>query len=147
MTPDEFERLVAQAVQRFNLRTAFDRRYVYLTCHAGGAPDEPGEGIRLQRPRAEERTLYLVQHDIRTHDSDLIKLFDRLRRDWSGFVSRPVRATNIVFGGSELSRDLAFTAGALALYDAGWRWRQEGVANMEFQPDETAVHPLALPFL
>ncbi|PZS11046.1 MAG: hypothetical protein DLM55_02600 [Acidimicrobiales bacterium] len=107
MTPDEFEQLVAQAVQRFNLRAVFDRRYVHLTCHAGGAPEEPGKGIRLQRPRAERQTLYLVQHGIRTHDSDLIKLFDRLRRDWSGFVSRPVRATNIVFGGSESSRDLA----------------------------------------
>ena len=145
MTPQEFEQLVSQVTEKLKLRTASDHSHVYLTTRPDTVPDQPGQGVRLHRPQTAGRTLYLVQHDIRTDDPDLISLFDRLRRTWRGLLSRPVQATNTVLERSTSYSDIGFTAGALALHDAGWNWRQEGVTNVNFAPDETARPPVPFP--
>ena len=135
IAPDEFDTLVARIVRELNLHTDEDERYVYVG--SGPTPGrEAGQAIRLERPRKEGNTLYKVQHGVRTNDSELVRIFDRIRRQWSGTLSRPVRATSIPTGESQSVEDIGFTAGALALYETGWKWRQEGVENVAFGPDD-----------
>jgi len=141
ITPAEFDRLVARIVADLDLRMISDDRYVYVTHDAQVDPARTERCIWLQRPQTVAQTLYLVQHGLGESPADVARLFDRARRRWRPFVSRPVRATNIVHGGSHSYRDLAFTSGALALYESGWAWRQEGVANVAYEPDATAAAP------
>jgi hypothetical protein len=116
-----------------------DATYIYVA-PLGQTPIDGG-WIRLQRPRVDAETLYLSQHDLRTADADMSRLFDRIRRRWATFVSRPVRATNVLNGGASTYKDVGFTAGALDLFDAGWAWQQDGVANVSFEPDPSAPRP------
>src|SRR5919197_3371332 len=101
ITADEFERLIDQAISDLDLEPRFDPGsppfdFIYVV--EKSRPTD--ESIRLQRPLAEGRTLYLVQHDLRTTNAALVGLFDRLRRRWNRFLARPVRGTNIAYGGS-----------------------------------------------
>jgi hypothetical protein len=140
ITPEEFNRFVDRIAVDLGLQAESDEQYVYLTYDGQPAPART-RGIRLERPRVADRTLYLVQHDLRTSDPELPRLFDQIRRRWSRYLSGPVRATNVVHGGSASYRNIAFTAGALAVHEDGWTWRQEDVANLSFEPDPSANAP------
>jgi hypothetical protein len=140
ITPDEFDAFVERMKVELHVSAFTDERYVYVAA-AQEPSSAPGESIRLRRPRRQDDALYLVQHDVRTDDPELVRLFDRMRRRWNRLLSRPVRATNVVSGGSGLYRDIGFTSGALELFSAGSKWRDEAASNIDFEPDESAPPP------
>jgi hypothetical protein len=137
MTLDEFDAFIERIKVELHVETSSDERYVYVGV-AQAASKEPGKCVRLQRPREGDDALILLQHDVRTDDPQLIRLFDQMRRRWNRLLSSPVRATNVVSGGSHVYRDIGFTAGALERFLTGWKWRDEAARNIAFEPDHSA---------
>jgi hypothetical protein len=134
MTQDEFDAFIERMKVELQVETSSDERYVYVAV-ARAPSKEPGKSIRLQRPREGGDALFLLQHDVRTDGPRLIRLFEQMRRRWNPLLSRPVRATNVVNGGSHVYRDIGFTAGALERFVTGSEWRDEGALNVSFEPD------------
>lgn len=144
ITPEEFDRLLDRAASDLGLVLRRDSARSHGFVYVSEQPSRE-DGVRLQRPDTEEETLYLVQHDLRTADEALVRLFDDLRRRWNRFLARPVLGTNVAYGGATSYRTIGFTAGAFDLFQAGWRWKQDGVANVEFAPDAAALRPTPIP--
>src|SRR5262245_2394341 len=118
VTDEELRAFVERMTVELHATAAEDDRYFYVA-FAKRPSTAPGMSIRLERPREHAGALTLVRHGIVSDDSELIRLFDQMRRRWNRLLSRPVRASNAVHGGSSVYRDIGFTAGAWELLASG----------------------------
>ena len=70
----------------------------------------------------------------RTKNPESTALLQMIRKDAKARFNGSVECFNVVFGGKSSARGLLISAEARKLYQQGVRLKQQGVANIEFQP-------------
>ena len=92
-------------------------------------------GVRLPPPRIDGDALLKIQIDARSPHNHVIKLHGQLARRFKNVLTRPVHAWHVdAPDRPHAYRDIGYSPGALAWYEQGGDWRQEGVAYIRYGP-------------